>query len=190
MSESTPPVQLSARLAFERYFWHIVGAIATFIFILLVVKFFFFDFGRVDGQSMEPTFIDDQVFLINRLTYLFAAPERYDIVQIVDPVNKKLIVKRVLGLPGEVITIKQGKVWKQQGARAAIEEVDERYLPAEVYTNIIAQSHPARYLVEDNHYFVLGDNRGNSTDSRVFGPVDRSVIVGKVLAIGSSRNKK
>ncbi len=167
--------------AFVRFFWGMALSIFFLAFLVLFARFFVFAPGRVDGKSMQPTLVDEDLFFINKFVYLFRSPRRYEIVQLIDPNTRKLIIKRIIGLPGEIIEIKRGKVFIKRDLKEEAIELDESvYLSASVFTSIKAQDRVIRYFVADNQYFVLGDNRAHSGDSRVYGAAPRECIVGKV----------
>ncbi|HLD30979.1 MAG TPA: signal peptidase I [Patescibacteria group bacterium] len=174
-------------LIFWRYLSRATGIIITFLVVLMAIKFFIFDTGKVDGPSMEPNFSDDQIFIINKFIYLFRQPERYDVVQLLDLSAKKLILKRVIGLPGETVVIRRGKVFienrKDDDASDSAESAAlyEPYLAQGIYTKLMAQQGAVSWVIPQDHYFVLGDNRPRSSDSRVWGAIHRSDIVGLVV---------
>lgn len=136
--------------------------------------------GEVVGSSMWPSLLDGQRFLINRLAYRIGSPRYGDIVAVQLPGDDDLAVKRILGLPGDLIRIRGGRVIVNGRPRP------EPYLPYGIYTLGGAMQDRA-YRIADDCYFVLGDNRGASEDSRVFGAVDRSQIVGRVRSAEDSR---
>jgi len=150
-------------------------AMTTLVILIVVIKFFVVNTGVVNGVSMEPTFIDDDRFLVSKFTYLLKKPQRYDIVQVIDPASGKLLIKRIIGLPGEVVMMKRGKVF------IGDDELPEPYLSQWVSTHVPEQKAPKQFTVGADEYFVLGDNRSHSTDSRFYGPVHRSRIVGAVV---------
>jgi len=79
---------------------------------VFITRFFIMEPGRISGQSMEPTFFDGEVFLVNKLTLLFRAPRKNDIIQIINPVNnKELLIKRVIGLPNEEVNIGEQNIF-------------------------------------------------------------------------------
>ena len=169
------------RVIFERYLWRVVSTLGVFIFFILAIRFLLVDVGQVDGQSMEPTFIDNQIFIVDRLRYLFVAPARYDLVQAVVPGTSKVVLKRIVGLPGETVIIKRGKIFIQSPDTNNAQELRESYLASSVYTTIKGQQGPREFRLYPGQYFVVGDNRPYSNDSRAYGSVGRERIVGKVV---------
>jgi signal peptidase I len=136
---------------------------------------------------MEPTLIgcqkctDDHV-LVDKFSYRFHNPHQSDIVVFDRPknldVNEKILIKRVIAIPGDRVALKQGLVY-----------VNGKRLK-EGYVNSACGHHPTQpetrkstWTIPKNDYFVMGDNRCNSTDSRTFGPIPKSSIVGRAFAI-------
>ncbi len=156
------------------------GGLVEYVVILAVSFALVFGFVRpyvmeafwIPSGSMIPTLqINDRV-LVNKFIYRFSEPERGDIVvfQSVDSGNEDLI-KRVVGLPGDEIAVRKGKVFLNGEPQK------------ESYTNkrFPDVSSFARTTVPKNHVFVMGDNRGNSQDSRVFGPLPKKNIEGEAF---------
>jgi len=141
------------------------------VLVLLFVRTFVVDGGRVNGQSMEPTLQDQQFLIINKIITLFQAPTRGTLVQIVNPDKHELIVKRIVGLPGETITISGQHTYINQQLLA------EPYL---VNPDYITPSESKSWTLQANEYFVLGDNRNKSIDSRTYGSIQRRLITGEV----------
>ncbi len=167
--------------AFERYLWYIFRSFFIFITTVLVFRFFIFSVGVVNGPSMEPNFKDENIFYINRFILLMRPPRRGDIVQVIDPKEKKLIIKRVVGVPNDILTIKRGKVYIEAPGGPEFELDETKYLAADVYTDIPESYQKRTFELGPNQYFVLGDNRRVSVDSRYYGPILRSQIVGKIF---------
>ena len=114
------------------------------------------------------------------MVYFTHSPQRFDIVQIIDLANKQMMIKRIIGLPNENIILKDGNVYVQSmdGKKTLL---IEPYLISDTMTTSTIPGDDMPYPVGDNQYFVMGDNRPASIDSRSYGPVDRSDIVGKVM---------
>lgn len=149
---------------------------------VLCIRFFLVIPGRINGTSMEDTYTDNQFFLVNKVSYLILSPERFDIVQLVSELdNSTRIVKRIIGLPGETIQIKQGKVFLV--TETGIEEIQVPHITntQRLYTIMPQQVGVYQITIPENEYFVLGDNRRESTDSRHFGTVHRIHIIGRLF---------
>jgi len=139
------------------------------ILIALLINVFIGQATRVDGQSMEPNLYTDQRLVVEKVTYRFHGPERFDVVVIKVPSQgKELLIKRVIGLPGDVIEIHDGRVYVNG------QLLDEIHARGD--TNAIRLE---RITVPPLHVYVMGDNRGHSNDSRSFGPVPIENIVGR-----------
>jgi signal peptidase I len=154
----------------------------TTVVALVIVRTFVVGPGRVNGPSMEPVFLDDDFFLVNKITLLLREPRRGDIVQAVHPTRSdRLIIKRIIALPGERILIRQNRVFIEtsDGSTFALREP---YLPDSVSTFTPNREPLRTEILPPFTYFVLGDNREGSVDSRDFGPLHRSLIYGLVFA--------
>lgn len=127
---------------------------------------------RVDGHSMMPGLVDGEYLIVSKAAYFLDEPERGDIIVLRFPdVSEKDYIKRVIGLPGDHIEIAESTV------RVNGVALDEPY------TNGIPYYRSASWTVPQGHYFVMGDNRNNSSDSRVLSFVPRRDIVGKAWLI-------
>lgn len=123
---------------------------------------------------MQPTFENHDYLLIDEFSYYFNEPKRGDVVVFQYPRNlSEFFIKRIVGLPGDEVSIKNGHVTVTRNGDIVLDE--EMYLPDKLRTS---GSHDVK--VPDDHYFLLGDNRSASLDSRVFGPVDTDFIEGRV----------
>lgn len=154
----------------------------TVIFVLVmafVIRFFLFQPFVVQGVSMEPNMHDSEYLIVDRLTYKFKAPERGEVVIFDAPDHPGTdYIKRVIGLAGEEIEITANQI-KINGV-----DLEEKYLPEDFQTLIDGNS---RSILKKNlgadEYFVMGDNRQHSLDSRVFGVIKKSVIVGRAWIV-------
>lgn len=154
-------------------FLEFAGILALAIAIFLLVQVFATK-AIVDGSSMEPNLSHGQKILVNKVAYLFSGPDRGDIIIFNPPVlSENDYIKRVIGLPGEFVEIKNGTVYIHQDNGNIITLDESAYIydrPNYTYTSDV---------IPENHYFVLGDNRNNSGDSHYDWFVSRSDIVGK-----------
>lgn len=153
----------------------ITGWIVDIIVVLTLAWFCLYAFGtqiRIAGQSMAPGIRPDDVVLMNRLAYDFGKPDRMDVVVFMRE-DDKTNVKRVIGLPGETVQITGGYIY-----------INGERLEAEDDLNKVSLGGLAEYPVElgEDEYFLLGDNRESSEDSRFanIGNVNREQIIGKV----------
>ena len=137
------------------------------------IKFFVFQPFYVKGASMEPTFHDNEYLIIDKISYRFRDPQRGDIIVFKYPNDpSQYFIKRVIGLPGDTVRIGGGQVQITSNGETAI--LNEAYLPADTVT----QGEDEFELASDE-FFVLGDNRSSSLDSRRIGPVDETYIIGR-----------
>ena len=144
------------------------------------IRYFLFKPFYVKGASMEPNFYDQEYLIIDELSYRLRAPERGEVIVFKYPGNpKEYFLTRIIGLPGERVKVAEGKVTIYNKAHPEGVEIQESYLPKDLPT--IGEKITA--LGEDQ-YFVMGDNRPNSYDSRRFGSVPESAIVGRALIRG------
>ncbi len=149
----------------------IIETLALTLVIFVVIHFTVQNF-MVDGTSMQPSLINSQYVLVNKLAYLFHTPERGDVIVFHWPVDtNKDLIKRVIGVPGDVIVI-DSKTVQVNGVL-----LNEPYIMAPV--------NPAgnKLVVPPNDYFVMGDNRLVSDDSRDWGFVPKSYIIGKAVFV-------
>jgi signal peptidase I len=145
-----------------------VETIVPAVLIAVLINLFLAQATRVYGQSMEPNLHSDQRLVVEKLSYNFHEPRRGDIVVLnVPQAGSGLLIKRVIGLPGEKVEIKGGKVYINE------QPLEEPYLSQQSQRDMKA------IVVPPEHAFVLGDNRGFSNDSRSFGSVPLDNIVGR-----------
>lgn len=161
-------------------FAFIMDSLETITFVgslYIVVYIFLFTPTVVNGASMEPTFGSGDRVIISKVSYKLTPPERGDVVVIESPRNPDIqFIKRIVALPGETLRVKNGKLF-----------INEKPL-SEDYTSSDTQALVDGFLEENqlyrllpNEVFVMGDNRAQSSDSRSFGPIPYSSIVGKVV---------
>ena len=142
---------------------------------ILLVRYFLFKPFYVKGASMEPNFSDHEYLIIDELTYRFRLPTRGEVIVFRYPGNpKEYFLKRIVGLPEERIKVAEGKVTVYNAEYPEGIAVDEKYLDKGLET--VGEKN---ITLGKDEYFVLGDNRPNSYDSRRFGPIDRTAIVGR-----------
>lgn len=158
------------RLTLETLRYAIIAAA-----IIIPIRTFVAQPFIVSGNSMYPTFMNGQYLIVNETTKYMGEYHRGDVVIIRYPIDpSKYFIKRLIGLPGETITITDGKVAITSPTQAEPLLLDEPYVKNPKIDN------STRTLSTDE-YFVMGDNRAQSSDSRVWGPVPKALMEGKAL---------
>lgn len=143
------------------------------LFVVLPIRYFIAQPFIVSGESMVPTFHDGDYLIIDQISYRFNEPERGDVIIMRYPLDtKKYFIKRIIGLPSETVSIENGIV-------TIIGAEGEQTL-SEPYIEFQSNSTTKKVLASDE-YFVMGDNRAGSSDSRVWGPLPAKNIIGKAL---------
>ncbi|MDP3970212.1 MAG: signal peptidase I [bacterium] len=171
---------------FLLYIKKILKILIVLIFFILITRSFIIEPGRVNGRSMEKTFIDDDIFFVNKLFLLTKKPRRGDIVQYINDINNEVIIKRVIGLPGEQVKIFNNHVYIITTAGEEI-KLAEPYLDEYTLTKTPLGNNIIYPPIPENEYFLLGDNRGESKDSRYVGTINRSYITGSVIKLPFSK---
>jgi signal peptidase I len=194
-----------------RQFWHGWGC--PLLIALLVATSFksaVADWNIVPTGSMNPTIVEGDRIFVNKLAYdlkipyttrhlaKWQNPERGDIVVFFSPANGQRLVKRIIGLPGDTIAMRNNRLFingrrvvyrastqseKRYAAHQLEEELDGRFHQILVESNPLSLHTFAPVKIPERHYFAMGDNRDNSKDSRYFGCVERSRIVGRATAV-------
>lgn len=147
-----------------------------------LVRYFLFKPFIVKGQSMEPTFAERDYLIIDEITYRLREPVRGEVVVFDSPIGGDHYLKRIIGLPGERVKVQENKVIIYNDAHPQGVVVQEGYLSESTPGSITT-------TLGDDQYFVLGDNRDASYDSRRFGPIDREDITGRVVVRGWPPNR-
>jgi len=155
---------------FLRLIWEITKITVIALLIVVPIRVFVFQPFFVKGASMEPNFHDLDYLIIDEISYRFSEPDRGDVIVFFNPMNKnQRFIKRIIGLPGETVKVEQGNVYVNN---LLLNEIG--YIPFGVET-------PGHVTValEEDQYFVMGDNRTSSYDSRNFGALEEERIIGK-----------
>jgi signal peptidase I len=193
-AEQAPPAgpPTPRRSRFSRWVWDALETVLPALLIVVVVNLFLAQATRVEGQSMEPNIHHNQRLVVEKVSYHFRLPERGEIVVLKPPnwtplrLDQRILgwlctalpiectvdmpdplIKRVIGLPGETIEIRDGHVY-----------VDGQLLE-EPYVEQLTFGNVSPRVISPDYVFVLGDNRGASNDSRSFGEVALSNIIGR-----------
>ena len=162
----------------------LVDLFETFLIAVLIFVFvhnFLSQSFEVYGSSMEPNFENGERILTDKITYRLREPRRGDVINFEAPHDRSSdYIKRVIGLPGEEVLIRNGKVFIYNSENPQGVELREEYLPDGAFT-VASERFPDNIKVKipKDSYFVLGDNRQNSSDSRIWGTVPKGNIIGK-----------
>jgi signal peptidase I len=140
------------------------------------ISHYFVETVQVVGQSMMPTLQDSNHYLLNRWAFHGRDPQHREVVVIRDPADHGYSVKRIIAVSGESVHFKDGKVFVNDL------ELHESYLPEDTLTFTYNQAKEQLIVCGKDQYFVLGDNRQKSIDSRAYGPVPRENILGLLMA--------
>lgn len=151
--------------------WGWVISIAIAVAVAVTIRTFIFEPIFVSGDSMIPTLQNGESLGVEKVSRYSSLPARGQIVIVTDPDNSETLVKRVVGLPGDTVEVKNSKLYINGQAQT------EPYVSKTPYNNFKAVTVP------QDTVFVMGDNRANSKDSRFFGPVDRNAIIGHALFV-------
>lgn len=146
------------------------------LIIIIPIRYFLIQPFFVQGASMEPNFDNGQYLVIDELSYRLRSPERGEVI-VFKYQTGDYFIKRVIGLPGETIEIKNQHIYIINSQYPQGAQLEEPYLDPALVTSAYGKS---EWKLGPDQYFVMGDNRTVSYDSRWFGPIQRSAIVGRV----------
>ncbi len=164
----------------------VISVLLVAFVVVLLIKTFLVEGLVVSGESMSPTINSGEYIFINKLAYVWGSPKRGDIVVVKPRTNNGSVVKRIVGMPNERMQIIDGIVTVREGRNASTTPVDELYLNGATTTEV-----GTTYIKLDPfEYFIFGDNRQVSIDSRELGPVDIYGIKGKPFLIFSFKTNK
>jgi len=164
----------------KSFVWETIKVVIISLAIIVPVRFFLIQPFYVQGASMEPNFFDNEYLVIDEISYRFNEPQRGDIIVFRYPRDpKQFFIKRIIGMPGEEIQIRDGqiRIIPLEGEGYILGESE--YLPKEIKTKGLIN-----VRLKADEYYVLGDNRNSSLDSRSFGSLEKDAIVGKVWLRG------
>jgi signal peptidase I len=169
------PIKLKRKIPiFLIFIFDLIKLVAIAFLVVWPIHYFIFQPFYVIGPSMEPSFYDKDYLIITKINYRFNSPQRGEVVIFKSPINQgDFLIKRVVGLPEERIIINKGKINIYKDSQEfELEEGD--YLPAG--TTTLGE---VDVTLKNNEYYVLGDNRNMSLDSRVFGQIKEDSVVGQ-----------
>lgn len=186
-----PKVETKKETVWHRRFGPKVGPVVAFCVevvqivvvsaaIVLPVRYFLIQPFDVKGASMQPNFYDGQYLVIDELSDRFSQPDRGQVIVFRYPLDpSQFFIKRVIGLPGETVQVADGHLTIYNAANPNGFVLSEPYLAPGTVT-----SGTEKLTLGSDQYFVMGDNRPESLDSRSFGPITASAIVGRVWLRG------
>lgn len=192
ISQMEQPVQKSFSEKFGGYFVELFETVVVFGAIFAALYLFVAQFHKVSGNSMFPTMHNGDFLITEKITYRFRTPQRGEIIVLKNPRDESEdFIKRIIAVPGDTLEINNKSVYLNG------ELLSEKYLPPGTLTPSGAfVTNGAVIKVASNQYFVFGDNREHSSDSREWGPVTKEEIVGRaffryfpIQAIGLLTNK-
>lgn len=161
------------------FLYEIIKTAVIILVIALLIRYFLIQPFLVEGQSMEPNFVDNEYLLVQKVTPRFSGYNRGDVVIFRYPKDPKInYIKRIIALPGETISISQSRI-TIQNSRGSF-TLNEPYLISSFFSS--------EYRMEPiqlgpDEFFVMGDNRNNSSDSREWGPLKKELIIGKAWLV-------
>ncbi|NCP17111.1 signal peptidase I [Candidatus Kuenenbacteria bacterium] len=167
------------------FIWETLKVIVISLAIIIPVRYFLIQPFYVKGASMEPNFYDHEYLIIDEISYRLGEPERGDIIVFRYPNDpSQFFIKRIIALPFETIALNNGQIKISNKKTPDGFILDENnYLP-----NTHTQGNTSITL-EADQYFIMGDNRSSSLDSRMFGPIERTDIIGRVWVRGWPFNR-
>jgi len=170
----------------KSFFWDLFKILAVSLVIIIPFRLLVAEPFVVSGSSMLPNFHNKDYLIVDRISYKSHEPQRGDVVVIKYPKdNRQYFIKRIIGLPGETLNLESGKVFISNNQNPGGFELKESYLPEGTPT----LGKPGPINLGSGEYFVLGDNRTASSDSRVWGILPEADIVGRawlrVFPLGS-----
>jgi len=172
----TPPVTPPQKTGTGYFLWEIIKFAAISVAIVAPIRLFIVSPFIVSGASMEPTFDTGHYLIVDEISYRFEKPERGDVVVFRYPGDPgKFLIKRIVGLPGETVLINHGDVIIKN------EQFPAGIPLSEPYIEFPRESESLTTTLTPDEYFVMGDNRNNSADSRLWGPLPAEYITGRAL---------
>lgn len=169
------------------FIYELLKIVVISLVIIIPVRYFLIQPFYVKGASMEPNFYDHEYLIVDEISYRLSEPERGDIIVFRYPRNpQEYFIKRLIALPGEEVQVKGGNVIVYNDKNPEGLVLDETYLDENTKTYGLSED---KVILAADEYFVLGDNRNQSKDSRSFGPVNESFIIGRVFFRGFPFNR-
>ncbi len=175
--QNTPDEQKEEKQSLGAFFLEIIKFALIAVLVVIPIRLYIAQPFIVNGSSMDPTFATGQYLIIDELTYHMNEPERLDVIVFKFPRDpQKYFIKRIIGLPGETVAI--------TGTAVTIinkENPEGTTLPEPYVNENNLRNNTLKITLRDSEYFVMGDNRAASFDSRDWGPLDRGLVVGRAF---------
>ena len=168
---------LAIFVAIVVFIYDVFKTVTTVLGVAFLIRFFLIQPFYVSGPSMEPNFKNNEYIIVDQISYRVSSPKRGEVIVFKYPRNVAFsFVKRIIGLPGETVNVANGEVTIYNDAHPNGIQLEEDYITSRtpLQSNI---------TLKEDEYFVLGDNRPNSSDSRTWGVLPRNLIVGKVWVV-------
>ena len=173
LKEKTEAV--SAHKTTSQSFWELVRFALLALLIVIPIRLFVAEPFVVSGSSMVPTFENGNYLIVDKISYRLSNPERNDVIVFRYPNDhKKFFIKRIIGLPNETVDIDGSKISIHKPGRKDGFLLDEPYVKN-------TSNNTMHFELKSDEYFVMGDNRNASSDSRYWGPLKRDLITGRAL---------
>lgn len=170
---AAPEGAVPASQSLGEFVWEILQTLILAGLLIVLFRTFVFQNYVVEGNSMLPTLLPEERLIVGRINYLLGEPQRGDVIVFQFPQDPtRDFVKRIIGLPGETISVDRGQVY-----------IDGQALPAEAYVEYPSDIPAGPLTLGEDEYFVMGDNRAGSSDSRSWGPLQRRHIIGKAWLV-------
>lgn len=174
-SEETLPSDVAPAHQKNSFWKDLFQLFLIIVFIVIPFRVFVAQPFIVSGTSMQPGFQDRDYLIVDQLSYRFSDPERGDVIVFKYPNNTKVFyIKRIIGLPGETVIVQDNRVFVENLEGITPIEITEPYIDSFRPEN-------SRTTLSNDQYYVMGDNRLVSSDSRVWGPLDREFISGQAF---------
>jgi signal peptidase I len=165
---------------FFYFLWDLLKTGVIVFLIAFSIRYFLVQPFIVEGNSMLPNFVDQEYLLAEKISYIIGQPKRGDVVIFKPPANpSQNYIKRIIGLPGETVEISESEVKIINGDHPKGKSLGEEYIPKNTITRPLNNNDKTSVTLGDNQYFVLGDNREHSSDSREWGLLPKVNIIGR-----------
>lgn len=156
-------------------FWDVLEFAIIALAVVIPIRMWIIQPFVVSGESMYPTFNNGEYLIIDEISYILSEPKRGDVVVFKYPKDpSRFFIKRIIGMPNEKIVIKNGEVTIFNEENPEGIKIDEPYIKEQFHSNSIN-------ITKDDEYFVMGDNRNRSSDSRSWGVLDEDLMIGRTL---------